>query len=230
MDHTGTQDAFQPAGQSATPVPEGLQPTGAELRGAQRFTLLVRTAKLVVDGREYLGVLRDASATGCKMRLFHAVPPGRTLALETANGDRYPMEMVWYRDDHAGFRFHQEVDVQRLIEDNRGPYPKRQIRLSVEREAVVQANGRTFPVTLHNISQQGACISAPDRLMLRQSLRLDVAGFPPIFAKVCWRQMPRHGLVFDAGFGLEELAGCLRRLHEAEGRATPPSGGLRNTF
>jgi len=222
VDHTGTQDSYRPE----APPPEAAQPSGADLRGAQRFTLLVRSAKLVVDGREYLGVLRDASATGCKMRLFHPIPEGRSLALEIANGERYPMDQVWYRDDHAGFHFHQPIDVQRLIKDDRVAYPKRQIRLNVECAAMVQANGRAFAVGLHNISQHGACISSPERLMLRQSLRLDVAGFPPIFAKVCWRQMPRHGLVFDGGFGLEELAGFMRKLHET-GQASPPPGAMR---
>jgi hypothetical protein len=186
-----------------------------EMRGAPRFTLLVRTAKFLVDGREYLCVLRDASATGCKVRLFHALPQGRVYALETANGDRVPMEVMWHRDDHAGFRFLQMVDVQRLISDNRNALPKRQIRLKVDREATVFASGRSLAVMLRDISQQGACIECADRLMLRQSLSLEVPGFPTIFAKVCWRQTPRHGLVFDKGFLLEETARYMAKLHQS---------------
>jgi len=226
VDHTGIQDAFRSADQATGAIAQGGQPSGIELRGAQRFTLLVRTAKLVVDGREYLGVLRDASATGCKMRLFHPLPPGRSLMLETANGDRFPMEMVWYRDDHAGFQFHEPVEVARLIEDNRGPYVKREIRANVSCQAVVQASNRSFAVRVHDISRQGACIESPERMMLRQSLRLDVPGFPKIHAQVCWRQAPRHGLVFVSAFGLEELAGYLRKLQDtvqaASAAAAPP--------
>lgn len=191
--------------------------SGAELRVAPRFTLLVRTAKLVADGREYLCVLRDVSATGCKVRLFHPVPVHTVLALETANGENFPMELMWERDDHAGFRFFEEVDVNRLIDDNRGQYPKRQIRMKVEREAVVHANNQTYPVHLRDISQQGACVEMPERLMMRQSLKLEVPGFPIIYAKVCWRQMPRHGLVFEKGFLLEEMAHNLVKLHDSAG-------------
>lgn len=197
---------------------------GAEGRAAPRFTLLVRTAKLVADGREYLCILRDVSATGCKVRLFHPVPAHATLMLESANGEHYPMEMVWNRDDHAGFRFFAEIDVNSLIDDSRSPYPKRQIRMRAGYPAKVFANGRELDVVLNDISQQGACIECPERLMLRQSLRIEVAGFPPIFAKVCWRQSPRHGLVFDRGFLLEELALNLTQMHE---RAQHDSGGLR---
>ncbi|HWU04544.1 MAG TPA: PilZ domain-containing protein [Novosphingobium sp.] len=208
---------------------DGPEPSGAELRGAPRFTLLVRAAKLVVDGREYLCVLRDASATGCKVRLFHEIPPGRNVALETASGERFAMELMWYRDDHAGFRFFDEVDVHRLIEDRRGQYPKRQIRLRTEYEVNLIAHGQSLQVVLHDISQQGACIESAERLMLRQPVKMEVPGFPPIFAKVCWRQQPRHGLVFDTVFTMEELACNMLRLH---GQAEPlgptiGTGGLR---
>jgi len=206
---------------------------GAELRRAPRFTLLVRTAKLVVDGHEYLCVLRDASATGAKVRLFHAIPPHRVIELETASGDRYPMDMVWCRDDHAGFRFHEEVDVNHLIEDRREQYPKRQIRVRVEHEAVLHAKGRMVAVMLRDISQQGACIECAEYLMMRQSIRLEVPGFPEIFAKVCWRQQPRYGLVFETGFMLEEMALDVMRLNALSPPPEPtlvprayPAGGL----
>ena len=208
-------------------------PNGAELRRAPRFTLLVRTAKLVIDGREYLCVLRDASATGAKVRLFHAIPPHRTIALETASGHRYPMDMMWCRDDHAGFRFHEDVDVHELIEDRREQYPKRQIRLRVAHEAVLHAQGRAMAVMLHDISQQGACIDCGEYLMMRQPIRLEVPGFPEIFAKVCWRQQPRYGLVFETGFSLEEMAIDVMRLNALSAPPAPlpvqrasPAGGF----
>ncbi len=206
-------------------VPALGQPAGADLRGAPRFALMVRTAKLVADGREYLCVLRDVSATGCKVRLFHPLPAHGAMALETGSGERYPMEMKWCRDDHAGFHFYEDVDIQRLVEDNRGQFPKRQIRLRIDRDATIHANGRAIAVQLRDISQQGACIECPERLMLRQTVRVETPGFPPIYAKVCWRQVPRHGLVFDKGFLLEELAQNMMKLHEAGGNAV--GGRLR---
>jgi hypothetical protein len=107
------------AGAVAQPAPA----SGAELRRAPRFTLLVRAAKLIIDGREYLCVLRDASNTGVKVRIFHPLPPYLHIALETGSGERYPMEMMWLKDDHAGFRFFDEIDVQHLIEDRREQFP-----------------------------------------------------------------------------------------------------------
>lgn len=219
-----SQDLFRTA-PAAPPAPDVRPMSGAELRGAQRFTLLVRSAKLIIDGREYLCVLRDASATGCKVRTFHPLPSYSSLALETSNGDRFPMEKMWERDDHAGFRFFEAIDVQRLLDDKSGLYAKRQIRLKTDAEVIVFANGQQIRAMMRDISQQGACIECPERLMLRQPVRIETAGFPQIFAKVVWRQQPRHGLVFDRSFQMDELAQNMARMHELQ--ASPPTGRHR---
>jgi len=197
-------------GAAAQPAPE----SGAELRRAPRFTLLVRAAKLIVDGREYLCVLRDASATGVKVRVFHPLPPYLHIALETGSGERYPMELMWLKDDHAGFRFFDEIDVQQLIEDRREQLPRRQIRLRLERPATIHSGTKSWPILIRDISQQGACIETPERLLLRQLVKIDIPGFPQIYAKVCWRQEPRHGLALETSFSMEELALNLMKMHE----------------
>jgi len=61
--------------------------SGTELRGSPRFTLLLRVAKLVVDDREQICVIRDASATGLKVKIFAPLPQHAELAVELANGD-----------------------------------------------------------------------------------------------------------------------------------------------
>lgn len=219
-----SQDVFRTAS-AAPPATDIRQVSVADLRGAPRFTLLVRSAKLIIDGREYLCVLRDASATGCKVRLFHPLPPHSSLALETSSGERFPMETMWEREDHAGFRFFEAIDVQRLLDDKCGLYSKRQIRLKTDAEVIVFANGQQIRAMMRDISQQGACIECPERLMLRQSVRIETVGFPQLFAKVVWRQQPRHGLVFDRGFQMEELAQNMAKMHEMH--ASPPTGRHR---
>ena len=136
--------ALPPEINASASTAESLGPEG---RGAQRFTLLVRSAKLIVDGREYLCVLRDASSTGVKLRLFHPMPRGEAMALELANGERHPMKLRWQADDHAGFQFDTAIDVKALIDD-RGKYPKRQIRLNLNHDVVMCAHNREFTASL----------------------------------------------------------------------------------
>lgn len=181
-------------------------PPGAELRAAPRFTLLIRVAKLIADDREYPCILRDASATGLKVRLLAPLLPCRALAVELATGDRFPVELVWCAQDHAGLRFLHEVPVQRLIDESVGAFPRRQVRLRIALDAVLSVNGEATRIGFHDISQQGACVECDKWLLINALVRLDTGVLPPIYAKVRWRNHPRYGLVFEQTFKLDELA------------------------
>ena len=202
---------------SATGLTRGAQhlpaapAAGAEARGAERYTVLLRTAKLIADGAEYLCVLRDISATGVKLRLFHRLPAG-DMELEMTDGQRYVIEPVWCDGEHAGFRFARPVDVRALIETGADPYNRRKVRLNVSKQATVGVRGSQFPVTLTNLSAHGAGIISQVPLMQYEQVRLEVDRMPVLYAKVCWCRAPRYGLVFDFGFRLEQLAGHVATL------------------
>jgi hypothetical protein len=77
---------------------------------------------------------------------------------------------------------------------------------------------------LRDISQQGACIECPERLMLRQSVRLKPLA-SPASRQGRVAATARHGLVFDRGFLMEELAQNMAKMHEGEGH--DPKGRFR---
>jgi len=180
--------------------------TGAELRAAPRYALLIRTAKIIADGREFLCIIRDASATGLKIRLFCGLPQAREMAIEMVTGDRYPVELVWQADDYAGLRFLEKIDVEWLLDESRGTYPKRQVRLQISAGGVLHSGGEAVPVALRNLSQQGACVECEKWLLMNELVRIDTGVTRPLYAKVRWRSHPRYGLVFEHTFKLDELA------------------------
>jgi hypothetical protein len=190
------QDASE---QTGTPV------DGADMRAAPRSSLMFRTAKLLCESGEYVCVVRDISVSGCKLRLFHMPPPDQHLFLELANGDRYAMERVWTRDDHAGFRFSCEIDVDHFIAEP-SPYPRRPIRLNLKLAADVIVDGVVSPAVLLDLSQQGAQIEAGRKFAIEQKLWLAVEGQPQRFGCVRWRSGYTHGLVLQQSFKLDELA------------------------
>ena len=67
---------------------------GDEQRGAQRFTLLIRAAKLVTSKGEFICVIRDVSTTGVSVKLFHQVPDEDEMALELQSGDLYKINSI----------------------------------------------------------------------------------------------------------------------------------------
>jgi len=201
--------------------------TGEEQRNAPRFTLLIRVAKLIADGREFLCILRDASATGFKARLFAPLPPHDELVMELGNGDRFPVELVWSRNDYAGFRFKDQVVVERLLDETQGQFPKRQVRLRVELDGLLHSGGETVRVGLHDISQQGASITSDKWLLMNELVRIETGVTHPLYAKVRWRNHPRYGLIFEQTFKLDELGHLVVPLQDAPGaeRMTARSGG-----
>lgn len=195
-----------------------------EMRGAQRFTLLIRSAKLVCESGEFVGIIRDVSETGLRLRLFHALPADARMALELANGEHYFIERVWERDSHAGFRFAAPIDVQAFIAEV-SPYPRRQLRLRLQFPAIATADGQPGAATVHDLSQQGARIEAGRFLAVGQRVKLQADGFPAVMAKVCWRSAPEYGLAFEQVFTLEALAVLAAELQLTGG--PPPHTGER---
>ncbi|MBX9885286.1 MAG: PilZ domain-containing protein [Novosphingobium sp.] len=200
-------------------------PPGSELRTAPRYALLIRTAKLIADGREFLCIIRDASNAGIKVRLFSELPAARELFVEMVTGDRYPVELVWQADDYVGLRFPQEIDVEKLLDESRGTHPKRQIRLQIVMGGVLHSGGEAVCVAFHNLSQQGACVESEKWLLMNELVRIETGVTPPLYAKVRWRSHPRYGLIFEHTFRLEELARISAPLQFAEALEEHAHGG-----
>jgi hypothetical protein len=127
-------------GASTANLQEELPEAGAEQRVAPRFTLLIRAAKLVSGQGEFVCVIRDVSETGVSVRMFHAQPGCAEFELHMPGGTAYRVVPVWQRDNEAGFRFAEPVDVAQLINES-GDYPKRGIRL-----------GLCFPIIVSTIA------------------------------------------------------------------------------
>ena len=192
-----------------------------DLRAAPRFTLLIRSAKLVAGDCEYLCVIRDVSASGVRLRVFHAMPAQTQLTLELSSGETFLVERVWERDDHAGFRFSDPIDVHRFIAEA-SPYPKRALRLRLEFPAVLTADRISLPARVCDLSRQGARIETDQLLAIGQQVKLEAKGLPGIIANVCWRSTPAYGLVFQNTFSFAELAKLAVQFQPLSGTSDDP--------
>lgn len=177
-----------------------------DMREASRTPLpATRPAKLICQSGEYLCMLRDISASGVKLGLFHEMPPINHAFLELANGEIYPMLGVWQNERVASFRFAQSVDPSELIAEP-GTYPRRAIRICARRPGLAYADGQIKTIELRDISQNGASFQSDSHLSLGQSLVLSIDGLPELTCWVRWRQGRGFGVVFDHGLRLDQLA------------------------
>lgn len=185
----------------------------ANKRAAPRFTLLIRTAKLIAPDREYLCVVRDASQNGLKARVFIDVPGDTPLIVEFGNGERHPVTKVWQDGDLAGFRFTGPVQIERLLASAPEGLRKRSVRLRLALPITLTAGGQTIPATYRDISQHGACIHCEELLPVNSRIALSSPVLPPLEAHVRWRRAPLYGVIFTQAFRFDELAQLTSSLH-----------------
>jgi hypothetical protein len=186
----------------------------ADQRCAPRFTLLIRSAKLVSPDAEYLCVVRDASESGVSVRLFHPLPPAVPLTLEMPNGDRHPVERVWEEEGKAGFRFPAPVDIARIVE-NPSRFARRAVRVRLQVPCDLVVGSRMVPGTICNLSQQGAQICTAEKLLLIQRVKILAEGMPEVAGKVRWRSDDNYGLSFEDTFQFAQLAALAFDLQRA---------------
>ena len=179
-----------------------------EQRSGQRFALLLRAGKLVLGAGEFLCLVRDVSDRGLKVRLFHPLEIDPQCKIELGNGERLGIERVWQQGGQAGFRFVQApVNIHGLIEES-GPFPKRHLRLLLDPplQLLLTADGVSQAGVLRDISQHGGAIALERRLPIHAQVWIDAPQLPQLQARVRWRRGGLHGLVFQRGFRLDELA------------------------
>jgi hypothetical protein len=186
-------------------VPDSAACAPCDERAAPRFTLLIRSAKLITPLGEFICVIRDVSETGISLRGFHALPVEGPLMLELGTGERHAIEWVWERGSEGGYRFIDPVEVHDLVAEA-GRFPKRQLRLNIPLPIELAFSGRRARAEIVNLSQQGARVTSAELLAIDQPLRLLTATLPEIRARVRWRRDSEFGLVFDDTFSLAQLA------------------------
>lgn len=197
-------------------------------RSAPRFTLLIRAARLVLDGRDHLCVIRDVSATGMKIRLFHPLPPHRELAIALGNGDCIAADVAWIEEDHVGLKFHELQSVEALLDSDRSAEGRQPVRLAITLEALVHAGREAMPARIVSLAQQAARIEVPQKLVIGEQVRLQTAMLPPLLARVRSQQAEAelglaYELEFDSPFRLDELARAAMAIHITAGSLSTPT-------
>lgn len=177
----------------------------SDVRGAPRFTALIRAAKLVCGQGEFICVVRDVSSSGVSLRTFHHLPTDRAIALELQNGERYEMKQVRKSGFDASYEFDEPITVERLIQES-WDYPKRQLRLNIAIPLIFTTLAGRFEGTTLNLSQQGARVECGAVLAIDQSVRVESDVFPETRCKVRWRKNSNHGLVFENTLSLRQFA------------------------
>jgi len=177
---------------------------GSDQPTETRMSLVLRPAKLVVDGRELLCLLREVNGSTLKIGLFHPVRPG-PVEFELPDGLRLPAILEPHDHGTATLTLNESFHPAMLRKDWSG-HACRQVRLNVRFEALLHARETSAPLVIHNISQKGARVDCGVWLRIGEPIRIEARNLPSLHAWVRWRKHPHYGLAFDQTFRLDEIA------------------------
>ncbi len=201
---SGTDAAFE----STTVSLSTKVPRPAERRGNERLSATLRVGKLTgADGAEQLVKVKNLSAGGVLAIVSRPPAVGDQVNLELSS-QRIPGSVVWIRDDMAGIKFEQNVDLGELLAGRkpRHGFRPRPPRLEIPCKASVRVGKTYYTVDVHDISLGGIKVQPIEEYCVGKKVVVVVESLRPIKGEVRWYSERRAGIVFDHPLEFDELA------------------------
>jgi hypothetical protein len=201
----GTSDA---AFESTTVSLSTGVPRPEERRDGERFSAMLRVGKLTdAAGSEQLIKVKNLSAGGVMGIVTRPPKVGDQVHIELSS-ERIPASVVWIREDTAGFKFEQNIDLGELLAGRkpRHGFRPRPPRLEIPCKASVRVGKTYYTVDVHDISLGGIKVEPIDEYCVGKNVVVAVESLRPIKGEVRWYSDRRAGIVFDRPLDFDELS------------------------
>jgi hypothetical protein len=183
-------------------------PRPAERRNEDRFSAMLRVGKLTdSSGGEQLIKVKNLSAGGVMAIVTRPPAVGEQVNIELSS-ERIPASVVWIRDDMAGFRFEQNIDLGELLAGRkpRHGFRPRPPRLDIACKASVRVGKTYYTVDVHDISLGGIKVEPIEEYCVGKMVVVAVESLRPIKGEVRWYSDRRAGIVFERALDFDELS------------------------
>jgi hypothetical protein len=180
----------------------------AERRNEDRFSAMLRVGKLTdSSGGEQLIKVKNLSAGGVMAIVTRPPAIGEQVNIELSS-ERIPASVVWIRDDMAGFRFEQNIDLGELLAGRkpRHGFRPRPPRLDIACKASVRVGKTYYTVDVHDISLGGIKVEPIEEYCVGKMVVVAVESLRPIKGEVRWYSDRRAGIVFERALDFDELS------------------------
>jgi hypothetical protein len=204
-DRIGGSDA---AFESTTVSLSTAVPRPAERRSDDRLSAMLRVGKLTDSaGNEQLIKVKNLSAGGVMAIVTRAPSVGEKVSIELSS-QRIPSSVVWIRQDSAGLKFDQDVDLGELLAGRkpRHGFRARPPRLDIPCKASVRVGKTYYTVDVHDISLGGIKVEPIDEYCVGKKVVVVVESLRPVKGEVRWYSDRRAGIVFERPLEFEELS------------------------
>jgi len=180
-----------------------------ENRGEPRTTMVYRP--LLVEGEQFVGfcLAKNISSAGMMGRFYTDCSEGAPVTVHFNDFLAIPGSIVWSKDGKIGVKFDEPIDVADILAQLARPRRQGKVnrapRLPIEAKGEVICEGRTLPVELTDISQNGAKLRTHYLLKGDEAL-ITVDGLESRKAIVKWARDGHVGLHFLRPLGFEQLS------------------------
>jgi hypothetical protein len=132
---------------------------------------------------------------------------GEQVSLELSS-ERIPGSIIWIRDDMAGIKFDQNVDLGELLAGRkpRHGFRARPPRLEIPCKASVRVGKTYYTVDVHDISLGGIKVEPIEEYCVGKAVVVVVESLRPAKGEVRWYSDRKAGIVFDHPLEFDELA------------------------
>ena len=198
-------------------------PRPAERRNDERVAAMLRVGKLTdSSGNDQLVKVKNLSAGGVMVIVTRRPSVGDHVELELSS-QRIPGSIIWIRDEMAGMKFDQDVDLGELLAGRkpRHGFRPRPPRLEIPCKASVRVGKTYYTVDVHDISLGGIKVEPIEEYCVGKKVVVVVESLRPAKGEVRWYSDRRAGIVFERPLEFEELAEwCGKRLELASLKAS----------
>jgi hypothetical protein len=183
-------------------------PRPVERRTKERVSAMLRVGKLTsADGSEQLVKVKNLSAGGVLAIVSRPPSVDEDVSIELSS-QRIPAKVVWIRDDTAGLKFEQNIDLGELLAGRkpRHGFRSRPPRLEIPCKASVRVGKTYYTVDVHDISLGGIKVEPIAEYCVGKKVLVVVESLRPIKGEVRWYSDRRAGIVFDKPLDFDELS------------------------
>jgi hypothetical protein len=202
-------------------------PRPVERRGDERLSAMLRVGKLTDSAaNQQLIKVKNLSAGGIMAIVTKLPTVGDQVAIELSS-QRIPATVVWTRDDLAGFKFDQNVDLGELLagRKERHGFRPRPPRLEIPCKASVRVGKTYYTVDVRDISLAGIKVEPIEEYCVGKSVTVVVESLRPTKGEVRWYSDRKAGIVFDRPLDFDELSEWVgKRLELASLKASYKAG------
>ena len=202
-------------------------PRPAERRNDERVAAMLRVGKLTdSNGQEQLVKVKNLSAGGVMVIVTRPPVVGEQVDLELSS-QRIPGSIIWIRDEMAGMKFEQNVDLGELLAGRkpRHGFRPRPPRLEIPCKASVRVGKTYYTVDVHDISLGGIKVQPIEEYCVGKKVIVVVESLRPAKGEVRWYSDRKAGIVFDRPLEFDELAEWVgKRLELASLKASYKGG------